>query len=148
MWMALTVSRCPPPGPVLCPSACPELLLNILWGFLPRCPWLLLLPGGLYAPPQATSLACPPHQPDPPGFPLSLSFLGLLDTLLVPKMLTGLSLPQPQPEAHLVSAINAGLSEQAILTQSTLKGASVSLRPAHRVTVLLTKGQPNSERFH
>lgn len=58
-------------------------------------------------------------------------------------MLSGF--PQSQPEAHLVSAINTALSEHGILTPSTLKGASVSLRPAHRVTVLLTKGQPNSE---
>ena len=58
--------------------------MNILWGFLLRCPWLLLLPGRLYEPqgkfPQVTFPTNQIHL-------TFLSFPRLLETLLVPKML-------------------------------------------------------------
>lgn len=80
--MALTVLTRPPPGPELHPGACLEFLLNILRGFWLRCPWLLLLPGRLYAP-LGNFLTNRIHL----AFRWALSFPRLLDTLPVPTML-------------------------------------------------------------
>lgn len=88
--MALTVLTSPPPGPGLDPRARLELLLNILWGFLPRGPWLLLLPGKLYAPlgnfPSSPSL---PIRSARPAFGWALAFphldtAGAQDALRLP----------------------------------------------------------------
>lgn len=142
---------CARPSPALDLNAHWGLLLNILLHLLPRCPRLLTFAWMGWLSPSLSRLA-----PTTGWMNLSFhrasrcwSFLGLLDFLLVPSLLRHRSLsPQSQscgtPSFSYQRCPFSTCHSDSVYSK---KGPVSVSGPAHRVTILSTKGQSNTKRL-